>query len=243
MAVALACGDRTPAITDSAAVAIELFHCASLVHDDLPCFDDAAFRRGLPSVHAAFGEGLAVLAGDALIVLAFQALLHPNSDVSNTSLPSLLAILCRATGMPTGIVAGQAWEFEPTVRLSEYERAKTGALFAASTEAGAVAAGCDPAPWRSLGDRLGEAYQVADDIRDAAANPAELGKPVGQDLAHDRPSVARELGLKGALKRFDHLIQAATDSIPDCPGADSFKAIIGEECRRLIPTELARLAA
>ena len=142
-AVARACGEDDPAATDAAASAVELLHCASLVHDDLPCFDDASTRRGQPSVHAAFGECLAILAGDALIVLAFQALAvagarHPQR------LPALLTTMGRAVGMPGGIVAGQAWECETHVVLSDYQRAKTGALFAAATAAGAATAGHDP---------------------------------------------------------------------------------------------------
>ena len=132
IAVARACGDDDPALADAAAVALELLHCASLVHDDLPCFDDAQTRRGHPSVQAAFGEPLAVLAGDALIVQAFQALAQAATR-SPQRLAPLLTIIARGTGMPFGIVAGQAWECEPRVALADYQRAKTGALFTAAT--------------------------------------------------------------------------------------------------------------
>ena len=94
-------------------------------------------------------------------------------------------------GAPDGIVAGQAWECETKVALSQYQRAKTGALFVAATCAGALAAGVDPAPWRALGEALGEAYQVADDIRDVMGQAETLGKPVGQDAQHGRPSAAK----------------------------------------------------
>lgn len=238
LAVAKACGDDVPAVTDAAAVSLELLHCASLVHDDLPCFDDADTRRGQPTVHRAYGERLAVLAGDGLIVLAFEnlawnTLRHPER------LAPLLMIVGRAVGLKDGIVAGQAWECEPQVDLSEYHRQKTAALFAAATEAGAAAAGRNPAEWRTLGANLGEAYQVADDLRDVAGDAGELGKPVGQDAAHQRPSAVAELGVDGALARLVDLIGEAVDSIPVCPGADKLQALVVGEMRRLLPQPLA----
>ena len=151
VAVALACGDDDPAASDAAAGAIELLHCASLVHDDLPCFDDAATRRQKPSVHAAFGVPLAVLTGDALIVAAFETLAR-GAARSPARLAALVGLVARAVGSPSGIVAGQAWESEPHVDLVEYQQAKTGALFAAATVAGAAAAGAPPLPWRLLGE-------------------------------------------------------------------------------------------
>ena len=117
LAVAMACGDDRPELSNGAAAAIELLHCASLVHDDLPCFDDAATRRGKASVHAAFGEPLAVLAGDALIVRAFEALALA-AVAEPLRLPALLGLLGAAVGAPNGIVAGQAWECE-AIRAAE----------------------------------------------------------------------------------------------------------------------------
>ena len=242
LAVANACGEDHPALTDAAAAAIELMHCASLVHDDLPCFDDAAVRRGKPSVHRAYGERIAVLAGDALIVLAYQTLGLAAAPAPQR-LATLLSAVSLSVGMPLGIVAGQAWECEPFVALAEYQRAKTGALFAGATMMGAIAAGADPARWRSLGERLGEAYQVADDIRDAAGDPEALGKPVGRDIALDRPSAARELGIAGAVGRLQQLLGGVFDSIPPCPGGDELRAVIVREAKSLLPEELARQAA
>ena len=241
-AVAAACGDDYPAITAAAAAAIELLHCASLVHDDLPCFDDAPIRRGKPSVHAAFGEPLAVLAGDALIVLAFQTL-AAGTIGQPVRLATLLPVIAASVGVPRGIVAGQAWECEPDADLREYQREKTGALFAAATVAGAAAAGMEAEPWRLLGERLGEAYQVADDLRDAASTPAELGKPVGQDLALGRPSAVLELGLDGAIDRLRMLAAQAVAAVPACPGALELCAHILSETQRLLPRELALRAA
>lgn len=245
LAVASACGDDAPMLSDAAAASIELLHCASLVHDDLPCFDAAALRRGQPSVHAAYGERLAVLAGDALIVLAFQALGRAASSEPRR-LPAVLATVAAGVGTPRGIVAGQAWECEPQVVLRDYQRAKTGALFAAATMAGAQAAGSDAAPWRALGEWLGEAYQVADDIRDVAADPVQLGKPIGRDQALGRPSVAREFGLDGAVRRFQDLVEEAVAAVPACRGAHLLRGLVRAESERLVPaamcTELARAA-
>lgn len=234
IAVAQACGEADPALTDAAAAAIELLHCASLVHDDLPCFDDAQTRRGVASVHAAFGERLAVLAGDALIVMAFQRLATAGRRAPML-LPALLATLASGVGMPFGIVAGQAWECEPQVVLSDYQRAKTGALFAAATMTGALAGGADAKPWRAPGAWLGEAYQVADDIRDVIADPKLIGKPVGRDLALGRPSTAREHGLPEAIAQFDRLVEAALQAIPACRGAAQLRALVRHESERLVP--------
>lgn len=238
LAVARACGEDDPALTDAAAAAVELLHCASLVHDDLPCFDDAPLRRGRPSVHRAFGERLAVLAGDALIVLAFQTL-GAGAGRRPQRLPALLARVADGVGMPHGIAAGQAWECEPQVRLRDYQRAKTGALFAAAAGAGALSAGADARPWLALGDALGEAYQVADDIRDVAASVQLLGKPVGRDLALDRPSVARERGLRGAVAQFTQLIETALAAVPACAGAADLRALVRSEAERLLPSRAA----
>jgi geranylgeranyl diphosphate synthase type II len=238
----MACGDDDPALADAAAVSLELLHCASLVHDDLPCFDDAPTRRGVPTVHRAYGERLAVLAGDALIVLAFQALAAAPSRHPQR-MPGLLGLVARGVGQPHGIVAGQAWECEPQVSLRDYQRAKTGALFSAATMAGAEAAGAPAAPWRALGEWLGEAYQVADDINDVAADPLLLGKPVGRDAALGRPSMAAAHGLLGAVAHFHQLVQRAADAVPDCRGAAHLRALVRAESERLVPAALcARLA-
>lgn len=241
LAVAAACGQPESTAALAAAVAIELLHCASLVHDDLPCFDDAPLRRGLPSVHRAFGEPLAVLAGDALIILAFEHLARSFADQPSL-LPQMLLTISRAVGMPYGITAGQAWECEPAVRVEDYHRAKTGSLFTAATAAGALAVGADVAAWSLVGDKIGEAYQVADDLRDVAASTQELGKPVGRDALLNRPSAAGELGVDGAIARLRSLMTEAIAAIPDCPGRAQFAEVLRSEARRILPKELAQRA-
>jgi geranylgeranyl diphosphate synthase, type II len=237
LAVARACGDDEPELADAAAASIELLHCASLVHDDLPCFDDAPMRRGQPSVHCAYGERLAVLAGDALIVMAFELLLRAGAARPERALP-LMRTVAASVGMPGGIVAGQAWECEPRVSVREYQRLKTGSLFTAATVGGALAAGGDAEAWRALGDCLGEAYQVADDIRDVIEDPEHLGKPTGQDIALGRPSSASEHGLDGAMRIFQRLVQGATDAVPECRGAPMLRALVRAESERLVPPAL-----
>ncbi len=227
LSVAMACGDDRPALTDAAAVALELIHCASLVHDDLPCFDDADTRRGKPTVHRAFSQPLAVLTGDALIVLGFDVLAEAAGSEARRAL-NLIRVLARRTGMPDGICAGQGWESETQVNLSAYHRAKTGALFIAATQMGAIAAGQDAEPWEELGARIGEAFQVADDLRDALYDADALGKPAGQDAIHARPNAVAELGVQGAIRRLKDILGGAIASIPKCPG----EAMLAEMVRR-----------
>ena len=237
MAVATACGDDAPELTNAAAVALELMHCASLVHDDMPAFDNADVRRGRPTVHKAFSEPLALLAGDGLIVMAFQVLLQSGRQHPER-LITLMENLSRGVGLPSGIVAGQAWECETAADLAQYQRSKTGALFVSATCAGAIASGRACEPWAPLGAFLGEAYQVADDIRDVLGDIASLGKPVGQDTLNDRPSSAQAMGLEGAIAHFDALIKQAGDAIPDCTHRDMLGQLVLMESERLVPKSM-----
>ena len=241
LAVASACGEDDPAIVDAAAAAVELLHCASLVHDDLPCFDDAALRRGKPALHRVYDERIAVLTGDALIVLAYQTLAL--CAVRPDRLAALLTILSRAVGAPTGIIAGQAWECEPLANVDIYHRQKTGALFAGAAMLGAAACGVDHAPWRALGEALGRAYQAADDIGDAESDVGVLGKPIGQDVAFGRPSIVAQFGLAGALRQFDAMVDEAIALVPRCSGAPDLELLIATESRRLLPKHLWQRAA
>jgi geranylgeranyl diphosphate synthase type II len=239
LAVADACG-APAALADAAAAAIELVHCASLVHDDLPAFDDAATRRGQPTVHAVYGEALAVLVGDGLIALAFDVLA---SAAAAHPLPvgRLTMVLAQAMGAGRGLVAGQAWEAEPVISLRQYHRAKTAALFEAAAVMGAICGDADPEPWRRMAAAIGEAYQVADDLADALGEAADMGKPVGQDAALQRPSAADELGIDGAFVRLNALREEAMQALPDVPGRARIAMWLNDAVERLLPS--ARAAA
>lgn len=242
LAVATACGDEFPLLADSAAAAIELLHCASLVHDDMPCFDNAEMRRGRPSVHKKFGEPVALLTGDALIVAAFELLGRciPSEPVRAAR---LLSIVGSSVGSPSGIISGQAWECEETVPLAEYHRAKTGSLFAAATTAGALSGGGQCDLWRTLGEKLGEAYQIADDICDMVADPAIRGKPANRDADRGKPNAADALGLDGAIQRLKRLLGEAVECVPACPGQAELRVHIARSAQPYLPKELALVAA
>jgi geranylgeranyl diphosphate synthase type II len=241
MSVAMACGDDSPKVTDAAAVALELIHCASLVHDDLPCFDDADLRRGKPSVHRAYSEPLAVLTGDSLIILAFEVLALAAEHSPDRAI-RLIRALTRQSGMPHGICAGQGWESEAKIDLSAYHKSKTGALFIAATQMGAIAAGQDEEPWYELGARIGEAFQVADDLRDALYDSEVLGKPVGQDDLHGRPNAVTVLGVDGAQSRLRDILSGAISSIPSCPGEAQLAEMVRMQAERLTPVLETRAA-
>lgn len=240
LSVAAACGEDQPELTDAAAVALELIHCASLVHDDLPCFDDADLRRGKPSVHVAFSQPLAVLTGDALILKAFEVIAGASTGVEGRGL-KLTAHLAMRSGAPHGICAGQGWESETEIDLTAYHKAKTGALFCAATQMGAIAAGQDPAPWEDLGSLIGEAFQVADDLRDALCSQEELGKPVGQDDLNGRPSAVTQYGLEGAARRLDDILAGAIASIPSCPGEAALAGLVRAYADRIVPNAVRAL--
>jgi len=220
--VARAAGDEGSGLALAAAASVELLHCASLVHDDLPCFDGAALRRGAPSVQAAFGEATAVLVGDALIVLAFDVVARA-SDRSPKHGVSVLQELVRGVGAPSGIVAGQAWELEPEVPLLQLHRAKTGSLFAAAAAVGAVAVGAEPNRWREVGQLLGEAYQAADDLADREGD------------GDATPNLARRAGARAVRARLDRLLESAIDRVPPGPSRDRVIALVRGAAARLLP--------
>ncbi len=237
LSVAMACGDDRPALSNAAAAALELIHCASLVHDDLPAFDDADMRRGKATVHKAYGEPLAVLAGDSLIVLAFEVLARAAGDQPMRAL-GLVRVLAQRTGMPGGICAGQGWESEAQVNLGAYHRAKTGALFIAATQMGAIAAGMEAEPWEELGARIGEAFQVADDLKDALMSADETGKPAGQDAAHGRPNAVAQMGVSGAVRHLKDILGGAIASIPSCPGEAMLAQMVRAYAEKMTPVDL-----
>lgn len=220
MAVADALGAPESELALTAAVAVEFLHCASLVQDDLPAFDDAAVRRDRPSLHRELGEALAVLAADALIIGAFD-LLGRAATRDPLRAARMVTEIARGVGSPHGAVAGQAWEVEAEIDLVRYHRAKTAALFEAATAAGAIAAGHAPEPWRIVGLWLGRAYQIADDIADEGQ-----GACAGSDAALGRPNALRALGARGSAEALDQCIGSALRAIPLCEGRQRFRAFL-----------------
>ena len=231
MAVAESCGAVDECVCMHAAVAVELLHCASLVHDDLPSFDDAAVRRGKPSVHAAFGEATAVLVGDALLVGAFQALYQLADEHSQRAM-KLIGMLAKAAGPPEGIIAGQAWEQEKDVNVQAYHRSKTATLFEMSAMAGAVCGGGEPREFRAVGEWVGRAYQIADDLRDQLGNSEDMGKPAGKDQQLSRPSMVTERGVDKSIELFDEALSSAVKSVPMCSNPESLRTFIKDLLER-----------
>ena len=174
--------------------------------------------------------------------MAFEVLARAAAQDASRAI-TLMRILGESSGMPGGICAGQGWESEDKIDLSAYHRAKTGALFTAATRMGAAAAGEEPAAWGELGARIGEAFQVADDLRDALYDEATLGKPAHQDEINNRPNAVAELGVKGAIRRLEDILGGAISSIPSCPGEAELCAMVRMQAERLIPVIPSRQRA
>ena len=195
---------------DVAAVAVELIHCYSLVHDDLPAMDDDALRRGQPTVHVAFDEATAILAGDALQSLAFDVLAQAPLPAERRV--AMLAELARASGAG-GMCGGQALDIDATgkpagIRIDALERLhamKTGALLRSAVRLGALAADADPASLQALdryANALGLAFQIRDDLLDIEGDAATLGKTAGKDLMQDKATFPALLGLEASRVRL-----------------------------------------
>ncbi len=227
--VARACGNPGRKSSDliyAAACAVELLHCASLVHDDLPCFDASPTRRGRPTVHRLYGEAMAVLVGDGLMVQSFSTLaraLAHRPDVG--ALP--LATLLDAAGPGQGLIAGQAWELEKEVDMASYHLAKTASLFEASTVLGALVSGEVAAPFAAFGRSFGMAYQLADDVADVLGDPAKLGKPVGRDRDLGRPTAVPDAArVDEALARLEDAAEETVSAVPLCPGEGELRRFV-----------------
>jgi geranylgeranyl diphosphate synthase type II len=217
----------------ASAAAVELIHCASLVHDDMPCFDDADMRRGKPSVHKAFGESTALLVGDGLIVAAFDVLARHGAGYPRFA--ELVRILARGTGASDGLVSGQAWEDALETTVDSVHRKKTGALFEAAAAMAAVISGVDEAPWRYIGQTIGAAYQIADDVMDRVGTPEIAGKPVRQDIGRPVANAVKAEGLENSFAKFHALVEHAIHAIPECPGRHSLAVLITGIAGRLLP--------
>ncbi len=205
-----------------AACAVELIHAYSLVHDDMPCMDNDVLRRGKPTVHVAFGEATALLAGDALQALAFE-LLTPDTD---DELPAVMQarlcrLLARAAGS-AGMAGGQAIDLASVgcalseKQLRDMHELKTGALLKGSVMMGAACGRATPVQWQALQDygaAVGLAFQVVDDILDVTADSATLGKTAGKDAAAEKPTYVSVLGLERSRAYADELLDQALQAL------------------------------
>lgn len=217
-----ACGGALERL-DAAACAVEIIHAYSLVHDDLPAMDDDDLRRGRPTCHVAFGEAMAILAGDALQALAFECIAQEEPlEVDPATRVAMLRVLATACGSQ-GMAGGQAFDLAAVgQRISDdqLERMhvhKTGALIRASVRLGALAAGCDDDAALAALDRyahcIGLAFQIRDDILDVEGDSAELGKTAGKDEAHAKPTYPAILGLEESRRRLAALTDEALDAL------------------------------
>ncbi len=203
-------GEREAALR--AAVAVELIHAYSLVHDDMPCMDNDVLRRGKPTVHVKYGEAQAMLAGDAMQALAFEVL-TPEAGVAPALQARLVALLARSAGH-AGMAGGQAIDLasigQPLgeAQLRDMHRRKTGALLQASVLMGAACGSPAAAAWDALSDygaALGLAFQVVDDILDVTQSAATLGKTAGKDIDNNKPTYVTVLGLDAARRHAREL--------------------------------------
>jgi farnesyl diphosphate synthase len=203
-----------------AAVAVELIHAYSLVHDDMPCMDNDVLRRGKPTVHVQFGEAQAMLAGDAMQALAFEVL-TPDTGVPPALQARLCSLLARSAGH-AGMAGGQAIDLASIgVQLDErtlrdMHHRKTGALLQASVLMGAACGDVSAAQWSALadyGDALGLAFQVVDDILDVTQASSTLGKTAGKDLDNNKPTYVTVLGLDAARRHANELRDKAQSAL------------------------------
>ena len=210
--------DQVPGI-DACAVAVELFHTYSLVHDDLPCMDNDDLRRGRPTVHKAFDEASALLVGDALQTMAFQ--LIAQSALNDAQKVQVITSLSMAGGM-AGMAGGQAIDLASVGKqlkqneLEQMHRLKTGALLRTAVQIGAIAVNFNEQEKKSLdvfAGALGLAFQVVDDVLDASSDSQTLGKTAGKDAAANKPTFVSLMGLDGAREFARQLHQEALDSL------------------------------
>ncbi|HMP73596.1 MAG TPA: polyprenyl synthetase family protein [Kiritimatiellia bacterium] len=223
----------TPRHALGPAAALELLHTYTLIHDDLPAMDNDALRRGRPTCHIAFGEANAILAGDALLTLAFQVLATPDPDLACS--PHLLVLELAQAGGSRGVIAGQvedlAHEGKPLseAMLRFIHRHKTGDLIRASVRMGALAAGAGEAALHALAayaDDIGLAFQVADDLLNATSTPDKLGKATGSDHQRGKQTFVALYGIDGARAHADRLKASALSHLHSLPGTlDPLRAL------------------
>ena len=199
------------------AAAIEMVHCYSLVHDDLPAMDNADLRRGRPSVHRQFDEATAILAGDGLLTQSFEVLADAETHANPLVRAELVLALAQAAGA-AGMVGGQMIDLEAEhaqldlEAITRLQRLKTGAIIASPAIAGAILGQAPAKERRALRDYAGDlglAFQIADDLLDVESSEAVTGKPVGQDQAAGKATFVSLLGVEGARKRARELADQA----------------------------------
>ena len=221
----------------AAAAAVELVHAYSLVHDDLPCMDDAQLRRGRPCVHVLWGEALGVLAGDGLLTLAFEVLARHTPP--GPPLAAMVAALADAAGW-AGMVGGQADDLAGEGQVPSVERVrrihlgKTAAMISVSLRLGALAADAPPADVEALaevGTDLGLAFQIVDDLLDLSGTTEELGKQAGADAARGKLTWPAAVGVEAAERDARSLVEGALGRVP--PGRES--AVFAALGERLLP--------
>jgi farnesyl diphosphate synthase len=208
--------DVAPGHALRAGAAVECLHAYSLVHDDMPCMDDDALRRGQPTVHVKWDEATAVLVGDALQTLAFEILAHPGTHPDGAVRAQLCLTLARASGAE-GMVLGQAQDIaaetapEPLTlaQITALQGNKTGALLVWPCEAGAILGGADPAPLVAYARAMGLAFQIADDVLDVEGDAALAGKALQKDAVAGKATFVSLLGLAEAKARANALIEEA----------------------------------
>ncbi len=205
-------------VAGDAALAIEALHAYSLIHDDLPCMDDDDLRRGKPTVHRQWDEAIAVLAGDALQTLAFEALAGMGCD-DKTKI-QLIGTFARASGMQ-GMIGGQMMDIAAESattpltldQITRLQAGKTGALITWSCTAGPVMASADAEAMRRYGAALGLAFQIADDILDVEGDAFAVGKALRKDAAAGKATFVSLLGMEAAKHRAAQLVESACDAL------------------------------
>ena len=200
--------------------AIEMIHTYSLIHDDLPAMDNDDYRRGKPTNHKVFGDGIAVLAGDALLTLAFEVMLRQEGAAPET-LVTVISEMSRAAG-PYGMVGGQVLDLEGEGRrldlaaLRKIHMGKTGALFCAAIRSGAILAGAKEEELTALtlyAERFGLAFQITDDILDVTGDEAAIGKPVGSDVRNEKATYVTLTSLEEAKRLAEDAVDEAVAAL------------------------------
>ena len=206
---------------EDAACALEMIHTYSLIHDDLPALDNDDLRRGRPTCHKVFGEAMAILAGDALLTLAFEVLAKL-PHCSGDRRARILAEVAAASGTVGGMIGGQVEDIEgegkPATRelLESIHRGKTGALLRASVRLGAIYAGASDLQYEALsiyGEHIGLAFQIVDDILDVEQTSAQLGKTAGKDAAQGKITFPAVYGLEVSREMADEQLELALSAV------------------------------